>query len=220
MRVPGFLGQSATAPPPSPAEIRRNDWVLFAVVLASMALGWLILRLYSQPQFAQPQPAASEAQVGALSLPPLRYPAGWLLEGENASAIFRAWDPSSPGTFTPSMEIVALAAEPGTTLDAARAGLSLQRSRELERYRELAAEPVTVLGGEPAILVTYAWLADPTQESGGNGLPVVVQAQDLVFARGEAWTRATVAADASDFDTNAPDFDRFFASLDLKRSEE
>lgn len=221
MRVPAFLGRSATAPPPSPAEIRRNDWVLFGAVIVLMTAGWLILRWYSRPQAVQPQSSqTADGQTGALALPAIRYPAGWLLEGESAGALFRAWDPSSPGAFAPSMEVVALTLEPGATLDAARAGLSLQRSRELERYRELSAEPVTVLGGEPAILVTYAWLADPTQESGGNGLPVVVQAQDLVFARGEAWMRATVAADAANFESDALDFDRFFASLDLKRSVE
>jgi hypothetical protein len=208
-RFAGFLGRpSVTSRPPTHQEMRRNDWLLFLCVVALMAAGWLIVRVASAPDRKQ---ALGEG------LSEVTYPAGWLLASAEGERLFGVTNAASPSLFASTMEIAALPALPGSTLGEARTSLSLQRSRELERYRELASEAVTVLGA-PALLVRYAWVADPTKDSGGNGLPVVVEAQDLILARGEGWARATVAADASEYEQEESAFARFYASLGLERS--
>jgi hypothetical protein len=104
----------------------------------------------------------------------------------------------------------------GETLDGVRADLGFQRSRTLDRYRELAAQPVTVLGGQPALLTTYASLADPTHDSGQNGLPVVVQGQDLIFKTGNQWVIASTSVDAAHADAERDAFALFFAGFGLE----
>lgn len=213
MRTPmHWGGRSRTAPPPTAAAIRRNDWVLLASVILMMAAGWLVLRWYNRPVTTSAAPGLGE----------LRVPAGWLVAGPGSDdrVLFRATNPTAPGLFVPFMEVAAIEIGPDESLETARATLSLQRSRELDRYRELAAEPVTVLDDKPAVLVSYAWIADPTQDSGGNGLPVVVQAQDLILPMADGWARATVAEDAATFSADAPEFGRFLAGLGLVRSSE
>ena len=53
---------------------------------------------------------------------------------------------------------------------------------------------------QPALVSTYAYIADPTRDVGANGLPVVVEAQDIMFLEGGQFLVATLAADASAWD--------------------
>ena len=101
----------------------------------------------------------------------------------------------------------------------ARTALGLQRSQDLLRYRELDAVTVTV-NGQPGILVTYAYVADPTREQGAIAPPVVVQAQDLIFPSGENQALiVTVAADAATWDEEEPAIQIIMDSLDVEIQE-
>jgi len=77
--------------------------------------------------------------------------------------------------------------------------------------------------GTPGLLLTYAYIADPTRESGSLGLPVVVKGQDLLFIAndgiGDRLVAATVAADATEWDAHAEDFSAIFTSLGFQGGE-
>lgn len=210
IRLPAFPSRrSVTSRPPSRTDIRRNDLALFLAVVLLMGAGWLILRWSAPP--------AQTITLGA-PLPELHLPAGWIVSTATGSTLAEARNPASASPFASSLRIEATPAQPEQTLDSARAAVALTRSREFDRYRELAAEAVTVLDGQPALLVTYAWLADPTRDSGVNGLPVVVQAQELLFRAGDQWIAVTTAADATTFAQEQPVFEPLFAAFGLQRS--
>ncbi len=217
-----FRAPSVTTEPPDEAHIRRNDWVLLGCVLLLLAAGWLVR--WAALDVRQ------EADLG-IGLPPLLYPAGWshtdldlgaALGAESAEGdglLFQARHAAAASPFNSTLRLEALPVLQGATLDTLRADLSLRRSRALERYRELTALPVTVLDGRPALLITFAYIADPTLDSGGNGLPVVVQAQDLLFRHETQWIVAGAAADAAHWPAEEDAFALFFDSLGLAEDE-
>lgn len=196
---------SVTNQPPAPGELRRNDLAVLLVVILALALG-LGVRGWALN--------ASRAFALGDDLPTLRYPRGWRTS-QSETFLFQALDPLSPSSFDARVEVRLhdhAAAEP---LELARAAWGIQRGQALLAYRELAAEPLTVQG-EPALLIHYAYIADPTRASGVTGLPVVVEAQDLLFLQAGKLVIVTVAADATEFAAAERDFDLVFASLDLQ----
>jgi hypothetical protein len=107
----------------------------------------------------------------------------------------------------------------GEDATAARTVLGLQRTQELLRYRELSVDNVTV-GDVEGLLVTYAYVADPTREQGALAPPVVVQAQDLIFPSGENQAMVvTIAADAATWDDEQAAVDLIFDSLNVEIQE-
>lgn len=191
------LRHSRTGATPTQAEILRHDAVLFVSVVLLLAAGWGV-RLLAR------QETTRSADLG-LGLPPIVYPATWLptvntstaTAGEAGAPLLQVRNAAAASTFNSLMRVEALPVLPDDSLAALRIRLGLRRAQELDRYRELAAEPVVVLGDQEALLTTYAFLADPTRDSGGNGVPVVVEAQDLLFRQDNQWLVVTMAADAS-----------------------
>jgi hypothetical protein len=82
-------------------------------------------------------------------------------------------------------------------METARAGRSIGQAAALDGYRELSAERMTVYGDQPALVTTYAYIADPTRDMGASGLPVVVEAQDIMFLQNGQVIVVTLAADAN-----------------------
>ncbi len=221
----GSWRRSRTSAAPAQGEILRHDAILFLCVLLLLAAGWGV-RLLAQSE------ATRTVQLGP-ALPAIAYPAAWvatvnptseanvLTEGGGA-LILQARNAGAPSTFNSTLRVEALPVLPDDSLGALRIRQGLRRAQELDRYRELAAEPVAVLRGDgeagrEALLTTYAFLADPTHDSGGNGLPVVVEAQDLLLRAGNQWLVVTVAADASDWAAASADFAPVFESLQLEQ---
>ena len=201
---------SPTEEPPSKQETRRNDLLLLAFVIFCLILGWGIRgRALENSQ---------RVDLGE-GLPTLTAPANWLTSSSEET-LFQARNPGSPSNFKAEIDAIAMPIREGDTLDSARTVISFQRSQALDRYRELTVEPVTVLDGEPAVLTTYAFIADPTRDSGASGLPVVVEAQDLLLRAGNQWLVLSVLADANHFDTEMGNFQLVFDSLEMERSEE
>lgn len=196
---------SVTNQPPAPGELRRNDLAVLLVVLLALLLG-LAVRSWAL--------GASRSFALGEDLPTLRYPLGWRTSQTETFA-FQALNPHSPSHFDARVEVRVSSRPAAEPLDLARAAWSIQRSQDLLAYRELAAEPLTVQG-EPALLIHYAYVADPTRASGVTGVPVVVEAQDLLFLRFGKLVVVTVAADATEFATAERDFALVFASLGLE----
>ena len=210
--------RSRTSAPPTQAEIVRHDAILFLCVLLMLAAGWGV-RLLAQ------EDSARTANLGT-GYPAVAYPAAWIPAlnpvaaqdgAAEATPIFVARSAGAPSSFNSILRIEALPVLPDDALGALRIRLGLQRAQALDRYRELSAEPVTVLGGREALLTTYAYLADPTRDSGGNGLPVVVEAQDLLFRNENEWLVATFAADASHWEAEAANIALVLQSLDVEQ---
>ena len=202
-----LTGPSVTSAAPTRADQRRNDWVLALCIAVLLALGWGVRML-----------ALDNSRTISLGegLPEITYPGTWAVDSAAAPLLFSARNGASRTTFDAILNVSGLPVRPQETLDTVRSSLALRRSQELDRYRELAAEPVVVLGDRPALLTTYAYIADPTRESGANGLPVVVQAQDLLFLANTQWLVVTTAADAAAWEAELPAFEVVTDALGLQ----
>ena len=159
--------------------------------------------------------AASKTVDLGIDLPRIAYPDRWMVR-QNDDRLFRALNPGSPSTFDARIEVAARPVSPTETLERARAAWALQLATTLQGYRELAADNVTVLGEEPALMTTYAYIADPTRASGANGLPVVVQARDIQFFMGNHLIVVTTAADATEWEATQGEFQILYDSLKLE----
>lgn len=200
---------SVTNEPPSGSEIRRNDLVLLITVVITLLLGFAIRNSAVN---------ASRSVALGTDLPSVRLPARWIT-GQTEDYVVTARNPRSPSILDSEIRIAVRPLNPDENMVTARSGLSIRRTQELLRYRELSAEAVTV-GGEPGILVTYAYVADPTRPAGALAAPVVAQAQDLVFVEPgpSQVVVVTTAADATDWDNEERYFRIVHNSLNVKES--
>lgn len=186
-----FLAKpSVTNQPPSESELSRIDIAVIITVLFALFLGFGIRNSAS---------TASRTVALGDGLPSIEIPNNWIT-GTPEGMLLYARNPRSPSTFNAEVSVSTLPIPVGADVVAVRTALGLKRTQELFRYRELDAMPVTV-GGEPGILVTYAYVADPSREQGASSPPVVIQAQDLIFPGGENQALVvTVATDAATWD--------------------
>jgi hypothetical protein len=200
LRQPSF-----TSAMPAPLEYWRNDLAVVLVVALALLLGLGLRNLALN--------ATDSVELGE-GLPTLRYPANWrTLQPEGLR--FQATEPASASSFDTQIDMAVRELKPGETLDQARATRALQRSRDLSHYREFSAAPATVLAGEAALVTTYAYVADPTRDSGGSGLPVVVQGQDILFLQGTKLVVVTLTADATVWRQETGHFQLVTDSLNL-----
>jgi hypothetical protein len=205
--------------PPSDEELRRNDWVTIAWFLFILFLG-----------FGIRNNALSAGEIVTLgdNLVQITVPAGWVRHATTSSTTdatgsasplaVSLWNSRSASAFDAAIQVRARRLRPGENLTMARAALGVQRSQELSRYRELQADPVTVLNLVPGTRITYAYIADPTRTSGAPGAPVVVQGQDLLFVYRDHLIQVTVAADNAHWEDEARAFALVFDSLRLQEA--
>lgn len=206
--APAGAPASPFAELPTAADWRRNDLALFATVLVLLLLGWAVAR----------QTRANVQNVDpGVGLPRIAYPAGWTRSSDDAGQLFAARNPAGAGAYRATVSVATRPLLADDTLNAVRTDVAFLRSRTLDRYRELAAQAVTVQGGAPAVLTTWAALADPARDSGLSGLPVVVQGQDLIFKSGNQWVIATTTANAAHSESEAAAFALFFGGFDLQQ---
>ncbi len=197
---------SPTNEAPTPADIRRIDLVVLGVVLFALLLGLGIRN--------QTQSASAWVSMGR-GLPRIAYPATWMPRAADEYLV-RAVDAGSPSTFDTQMAVTARPQRADETLELARADRTFQFASSQSGYRELDAAQMLVYRDTPAIMTTYAVVADPTRDSGATGLPVVVQAQDIMFFENGQFIVVTVAADANLWDAAQSDFQIIFDSLRLR----
>lgn len=205
-----LMKPSPTNAPPAQGEQRRNDLWVAGLVLFSLVLGFGIRN--------QVYNASRSAEISA-DLPKLAYPVGWIAQ-KSDSAAFAAFNPGSSSIFDTEVAVNTRPQRDGETLELARADWGIKQATALPGYRELDSQAMRVYRNSPALVTTYAYIADPTLEAGAIGLPVVVQAQDIVFVRDGQVTVVTVAADAAAWDEEQRDLQIIFNSLKLEPAPE
>jgi hypothetical protein len=200
---------SVTNDAPTEQELRRTDWAVVITLLLALFLGLGIRN--------NAMNASRSVELGD-GLPTLKVPSNWITDTPEG-ALLKASNPSSPSIFNAELTVTTRPLAAGQDAVAARTAVGLQHTQDLLHYRELEAVPVTV-DGQSGILVTYAYVADPTREQGAIAPPVVVQAQDLIFPSGDNQALiVTIATDAATWDEEADSVRLIQDSLGMKIQE-
>ena len=187
---------SPTNEPPTKSELRRNDLLVAAIVLFAIFLAFGIRNQVLN---------ASEAVRLGENLPRIEYPARWRVQ-DSDGALLHAVNAGSPSGFDTQLLVSSRALRSDETLEDARADRGIKLAGSLNGYRELAAERMTTRGNQPALVTSYAYIADPTLDMGAMGLPVVVEAQDIMFLQDGQFVIVTLAADANDWEDEQGEF--------------
>ena len=190
---------SPTNEAPTSGELRRNDLLVAALVIFALFLAFGIRN--------QVLNASKTVRLGE-NLPRIAYPESWRPQTTEGT-LLHVMAPGSPSTFDTQMVVVGRPLRTDESLEDARADRGIKLATALPGYRELEAEQMIVLNDQPALVSTYAYIADPTRDAGATGLPVVVQAQDIMFLGGGQFLAVTLAADANHWD----DEERAFAII-------
>ncbi|HRW48940.1 MAG TPA: hypothetical protein P5333_15590 [Caldilinea sp.] len=133
------------------------------------------------------------------------YPERWVArQGDESS--FSAVNLGSASTYDARLEVTSRPLREGESLELARFDRGLKLASSLDSYRELEAAEMQVLNGVPALVATYAYVADPTHASGAPDLPVVVEGQDVMFVLGDRFYVVALTADATEWEAGARDF--------------
>ncbi len=129
---------SVTNQPPTSREIMRSDLATVALIIAALLLGLAVRNTT----------LSASKKVELEGMPPLAIPAHWM-PGTADNLDFYARSAGSPSIFDTEMAVYTRRLRNEETLISARTAWGVRRSQDLERYRELSAEPVTVLDGQP-----------------------------------------------------------------------
>lgn len=193
-----FPGQNRTDEP---------EWVVWLTVLLALIAGWVLMTLVT----GQVQKVTTNA--GTISIP-----SSWATIREEGTT-FSATDRNASGSRV-SMRQVAKADLIGAlgpdTLETAASNWAVLRSNDLEGFRVLNIEAVQLLqngqiirtpegvaqaepvaGATPAMLVEYAYLANPSESVGANVMPVLFHAIDTLVAKDTQFTVLSIAVDQS-----------------------
>lgn len=138
------------------------------------------------------------------------YPAGWLIDEEDASYIARLRDPAAR-PFKTQYRIATAPAGGQTSIRNVLDSLTVQRSTDLAAYRVLSVASVDI-GGATYTQMNFAFVeADPNPFV--QRLPIVVLGRDIVIRDGDRVIVVTYMAEETRFDEGLDGFERFFASL-------
>jgi hypothetical protein len=201
---------SPTNEPPAAGEMRRNDLLVAGVVLFALFLAFGIRN--------QVLNASKSVRLGE-DLPRIAYPQRWR-EQATEGALLGAVNAGSPSTYDSRLTVAGRPVRADELLEDARADRGIKLAGSLQGYRELSAERMTVYGNQPALVTNYAFIADPTRDLGAIGLPVVVEAQDIMFLHEGQVIVVTLEADAAEWDNEEPGFDIIRNSLRLQPVDE
>jgi hypothetical protein len=200
-----FTTPSITNEAPTERELSRIDIAVIITVIFALFLGFGIRNNAST--------SSRTVELGE-GRPAIEVPSNWIT-GTPEGMLLHARNPRSPSIFNAELSVTTRPLAAGEDAMAARTALILKRTQDLLRYRELSVDNVTVNGVE-GLLVTYAYVADPTREQGAIAPPVVVKAQDLIFptSANEALI-VTVATDAATWDEEEVSLNVIYDSLNL-----
>ncbi|NOZ73116.1 MAG: hypothetical protein GXP38_14625 [Chloroflexi bacterium] len=201
---------SVTSPPPSEWEERRNTLMILLLVILALAGAWGLKWVAEN--------ATHTARLGG-GLPDIIYPASWVSTTPE-NVLWQASDPQSSSSFKTRLQIYTRDLRPGETLDILNVSWPLYRQETLDKFRNLSVTSATAPNGSRAMVFTYAYVADPSFQLGTLDIPVVVQAQDIVWIGGsEALPQLvvlTIASEASAWESELPVFRRILAKAGIQ----
>jgi hypothetical protein len=206
MWIDRLVKPSPTNAAPGPREQLRNDIAVTVTVLFAL---FLALGIRNQVYNASKLASVNDGSLR------IAYPEQWVLRADDSTG-FTAVNLGSPSMYDSRIEVTSRPLRPDETLEMARFDRGLKLAAELSNFRELEAAQMEVLGGLPAIVATYGFVADPTRDAGATGLPVIVEAQDILFIKDGTLYAVSLRADAADWAANARNFAVVTNSLRLQ----
>lgn len=195
--------------PPTPRAERLSVLLVLATVAVALLLGWALK--------AAVQGRTSLFSDGVVTL---AYPAAWVAsQDEEGQALLR--NPRALSSlFAEQVRVThrprPTGGPPGASpLAEATTAWTLSLAQELNSFRNLATEEGLTVDGQPAMQVTYAYVADPAAALGRPGIPVVVRGSDTILVVGDTMTVLTGQAAQENWAAFEPVLAKVIASVRL-----
>ena len=199
--------------PVRPVKREEPEWVVVAVVVVALLIGWMLKSLVESRTVTFSGPALS-----------LSYPATWFreLNPDDGDVIFSATDLGFGSPYRSRVTVRTIEALPQlarmddetSSAAAAVTAWTFQRSRDLDGYRVLGTES-TELDGHRGVRINYAYVSNPIASPYRKALPVVVEAVDYLFPVGDQTIVITTAADGTQFEQESQRFATILSSVDF-----
>jgi hypothetical protein len=199
--------------PARPVKREEPEWVVVAVVVVALLIGWMLKNQVESRSVTFSGPALS-----------LNYPATWFreLNPDDGDVIFSVTDMGFGSCYRSRVTVRATEALPqlaGMDDDAASATAAVtawtfQRSQDLDGFRLLSTKS-TELDGHRGVRINYAYVSDPIASPYRKALPVVVEAVDYLFSVGDQTIVITTAAAGTQFEQESQRFATILSSVDF-----
>jgi hypothetical protein len=178
---------------------RFADWAVIVITVVAVMVGWLIKNSVQNRSVA-----FSSSGLSAQT------PQGWLTTKAQGNEILHVTDPLSSG-FGTTYTIQNIPVATNATIEQVVSMLTLQRGQDLNAFRVLDQQPVTV-SGRAAFEIGYVYV-----ESNPNlthkQIPNIVQGLDYIFLSGDHAIVATYWADENEYRSDLGRFQQFLGSL-------
>ena len=202
---------SVTAPA-RPVKREEPEWVVVAVVVGALLIGWMLKSLVESRTVTFSGPALS-----------VNYPATWFREmnPDDGDVILGVTDLGFGSLYRSRLTVRAIEALPQlarvddeASASATVTAWTFRRSQDLDGYRVLSTGS-TELDGHRGVRIDYAYVTDPIASPYRKGLPVVVEAVDYLFPVGDQTIVITTAADGAQFEQESQRFATILSSVDF-----
>jgi hypothetical protein len=188
------------------------EWLVWALVAGMIVIGLLVRTVF----------VARTVEVTADNLS-VAYPADWIsMTTDDPYDVLARSEPMMSNSFPASVRIMQMpVTELSTTadsLDDFALKWSDRQIQDLEGYRVLSIEPVSVQGTDAA-QINYAYIAEPLL-GGPGAMPVVARGQDVLIPRDATLTVVRFVADADAYDSLGATWERILGSLEMQQGVE
>ena len=187
-------------------RIAPKDLGVALVALVALALGWLLM-------------AQTEGRTRAYAEPDsglrLSYPARWISVDSLQDRLLMVEDPRTDSALKTSLSVERRDLDPAdppslqTLLDR-----RVEDRGQLTGYHLLADGEATV-AGQRAIMLEYAYVAQPIDTPRRASLPVVVHAREYIVVTSDRSYYVSLAAPEGSFPQAAAQFERIVRSIEL-----
>ncbi|NWF71344.1 MAG: hypothetical protein HXY40_19865 [Chloroflexi bacterium] len=140
------------------------------------------------------------------------YPRNWLLD-QAPDYVFRVRDMTQPG-FKTTIQVAVRPVSEDTSVRNVLDALALNRAQTLDGYNIIGVEPY-VLPDETRAIRVLSTYVDTEANPFLQGVPVSVEAIDVVAIKGGQAIIITFISDAQLFDINLPIFEQFLLDLEF-----
>ena len=199
--------------PARPVKREEPEWVVVAVVVVALLIGWMLKSLVESRTVTFSSSALS-----------LNYPATWFREvnPDDGDVILGVTDLGFGSPYGSRVTVRTIEALPrlarmddeASAAAAAVTAWTFQRSQDLDGYRVLSTGSAE-LDGHRGVRINYAYVSDPIASPYRKALPVVVEAVDYLFPVGDQTIVITTAAAGTQFEQESQRFATILSSVDF-----